>query len=139
MRSPADGTPLGVHPVATGPNALWIYDVQSNSWIDPKPEGTPAGNQYSHNTAMMHCDLANDVVIVTRHKGGPSRGVFVYDPTENAWSVASRSFPPNWPEHPSTRASSGYYDSVLNAHFFHVAADSQDNGVILVYRYKRKQ
>lgn len=128
----------GIHPMASGPNALWIYDVESNSWIDPKPSGNAGSNQYSHNTAMMHCDLVNDVVVVTRHKGGSDRGVFIYDPDENAWSVATRSFPAQWPEKPSTGASSGYYDPVLNAHFFHVAADSRDNGVILVYRYKRR-
>lgn len=32
---------------------------------------------------------------------------------------------------------SGFYDPDLNAHFVHVAGDSQDNGVMWVYRYHR--
>jgi hypothetical protein len=30
-----------------------------------------------------------------------------------------------------------FYSPQLNAHFIHAAGDSQDNGVMWVYRYKR--
>jgi hypothetical protein len=31
---------------------------------------------------------------------------------------------------------SGFYNSDLNAHFLHVAGDSDDNGVMWVYRHR---
>ena len=35
------------------------------------------------------------------------------------------------------QAKNGFYDAELNALFIHSAGDSQDNGIIWVYRYKR--
>jgi hypothetical protein len=43
------------------------------------------------------------------------------------------SFPAEWPR----GQVNAFYDPLLNAHFFHIAGDSDDNGVIAVYRYKR--
>ena len=31
----------------------------------------------------------------------------------------------------------GFYSPELNAHFFHIAGDSRDDGTIWVYRYKK--
>lgn len=125
----------GSYPVAKGPNAFWIYDLEANRWIDPKPRGSPGGNSYATDYAMMHCDLANDVVLIVRHKGD-NRGVFAYSPGRNEWQSVSRTLPREWTAGWWTGGSSGFYHPRLNVHLFHVAADSRDNGVILAYRYQ---
>jgi len=125
----------GSYPVSKGDNALWIWDVKTNSWVDPKPAGKPCSgsNSYATNIAAMHYDSANDVVLVFRHTGEPEeRGVFVYEPQRNEWTTAG-SLPPWWPR----GQVNAFYDPLLNLHFFHVAGDSDDNGVIVAYRYKR--
>jgi hypothetical protein len=125
----------GSYPVAAGPNALWIWDVKTSSWVDPKPQGRPCNgsNSYATNIAAMHYDSANDAVLVFRHTGSTTEcGVFAYDPEHNQWTTAGK-LPVQWP-HGQVNA---FYDPLLNVHFFHVAGDSDDNGVILAYRHKR--
>jgi hypothetical protein len=125
----------GSYPVAKGPNALWIYDLKANVWIDPRPRGKPGGsNSYATNYATLTYDTAADVVLLNRHHGEPSqRGVFVYDPEGNAWTAAARPYPRgcHW------QCVNGFYDPELNVHIFHTAGDSRDDGTIWVYRYKR--
>jgi hypothetical protein len=65
----------------------------------------------------------------TEQKG---RGVFVYDPAANAWADGPRTVPKEFCKCPSS-----FYDPELNAHFIHCAGDSADDGVMLVYRYKK--
>ena len=127
----------GAYPVApSGVNAFRIFDLKNNAWIDPHPEGAPChgSNSYATNIAAMEYDAANDVVIVFRFGGekAEERGIFIYDPTSNAWSEAAQSFPAKWGQ-----CTNAFYDPELNAYFFHVAHDSADDGVIWVYRYKR--
>ncbi len=125
----------GSYPVAQGNNALWIWDVKSDSWIDPKPKGKPCNgsNSYATNIAAMHYDLANDTVLVFRHTGSAQEcGVFAYDPEHNQWTTVGK-LPARWPQ----GQVNSFYDPLLNVHFFHVAGDSEDNGVIVAYRYKR--
>ena len=62
------------------------------------------------------------------------RGIFIYDPTANAWSETPQGFPLKWGQ-----CTNAFYDPVLNAHFFHVAGDSGDEGVIWVYRHRTPQ
>ena len=121
----------GSYPVAAGPNALWIYDLARNRWIDPRPSGVRIGNSYGTNSAMMHCDLANDVVLLFRHKGS-MRGIYAYDPNGNAWSVVATDFPEEWS---GRNVANGFYHPGLGIHFFHVAGNSRDNGRIFAYRY----
>jgi hypothetical protein len=126
----------GSYPVAKGENALWIFDLKTNTWIDPKPTGKPCGgsNSYATNIAMMHYDAAADAVVLVRHKGTPAeRGIFIYDPDENAWSTATTRFPKQW----TGNANSGFYDPRRNVHLFHVAGDSRADGVIIAWRYRR--
>ena len=126
----------GSYPVAKGPNALWIYDIDSDRFVDPRPGGDPGGNSYATNYAMLHCNLAHDVVLLFRHKG-KTRGIYAYRPDDNAWETVSRGLPAMWPEHYSSNGSSGFYHPGLDLYFFHVAGDSRDNGRILAYRYGR--
>jgi hypothetical protein len=123
-------------PVAAGDNALWIFDVKTNAWVDPKPEGKPGAgcNKYTNARAVMDYDSASDVVVVFRHLGTASeKGVHVYHPDANKWTTAFEGLPKDWP----SGAINGFYDSKLNACFFHVAGDSVDNGVMWAYRYRR--
>lgn len=125
----------GVYPETKGPNALWIYDVKANRWIDPAPKGSPGSVFFNTNAAVMNCDLAADAVLIFRRREEP-KGVFAYHPDENAWHDAGPLLSRWDDDRYSVSGSSGFYHPGLNAHFFHVAGDSKDNGVILVYRYK---
>jgi len=124
----------GSYPVARGDNALWIWDVKTNSWVDPKPKGKPCNgsNSYATNIAVMHYDSASDTVLVYRHTGNAQEcGVFAYDVERNQWTTIK--LPVRWPR----GQVSAFYDPLLNVHFFFVAGDSEDSGVIVAYRYKR--
>lgn len=125
----------GNFPVAPGPNALWIFDVAANSWVNPQPEGSPGGNSYGTNDALLHCDLTNDVVVLIRHKG-PAKGIHVYDPVANTWASMAGGMPDAWPRWAANGAVSGFYHADLNVHLIYVANDSRDNGRIFAYRYK---
>jgi hypothetical protein len=126
----------GSYPVADGPHAFWIYDVKSDTWIDPKPTGKPCGgsNSYNTNISTMTYDVANDRVVINRHKGKPEEiGVWVYDPATNAWEEKPRPFPEPKPWPGQVNA---FYNPDLNVHTYHVARDSESGGTIRVYRLK---
>jgi hypothetical protein len=125
----------GSYPVAQGDSALWIWEVKTDSWVDPKPKGKPCNgsNSYATNIAAMHYDAASDTVLVFRHTGSPpERGVFAYAPQRNEWTTVGK-LPARWPR----GQVNAFYDPLLNVHFFHVAGDSEDDGVVVAYRYKR--
>jgi hypothetical protein len=138
----------GYYPVSKGPHAFWCYDLKTNSWLDLQPRGKPCKgcNRYGPNHAVMNYDSANDVVVLIFHRwqlvptdgdvqpGPGGRGVYIYDPTANSWTESPLAMPKE-----IGRCPSGFYDPDLNAHFLHVAGDSEDNGVMWVYRYKRGQ
>jgi hypothetical protein len=128
----------GSYPVADGPHAFWIYDVKTDTWIDPKPTGKPCGgsNSYNTNNSTMTYDAANDRVVINRHKGKPEEiGMWVYDPTNNAWEERARAFPDEKAWRGQVNA---FYDRELNVHVYHVAGDSELGGVVRVYRVKGK-
>ncbi len=124
----------GAYPVAPGPNALWIYEVAANRWMDPSPAGSPGGNHFGTNVALMLCDAAADRVLVVRHQGS-RRGVHAYDPAANAWGGSPAPLPSAWP---GGKFANGFYHTGLGVHFFHVAGDSADDGVVFVYRHAPK-
>jgi hypothetical protein len=83
----------------------------------------------------MNYDSVSDVVVLFNHNCGDEkpdgyRGIFIYDPTANAWSETP--LPKDIRGHANS-----FYSPELNAHFIHVAGDSTDNGVMWVYRYKQ--
>lgn len=129
----------GAYPVTPkGTNAFRIFDLKTKTWIDPQPKGAPCNgsNRYTTDIATMAYDSVNDVVVLIRYRivdGGDKgeRGVFIYDPTTNAWSDGPVS------EVKIAGFVNAFYDPELNAHVLHAAGDSNDNGVIWVYRYKR--
>jgi hypothetical protein len=132
----------GSYPVApAGTNAFWIYDLKTNTWIDPKPKGSPCKGSTSFPTknALMLYDAANDVVLLVVHSWFDSPketlGVFVYDPAANSWSAETLAIPNKLGN--NGKPKNGFYDPVSNAAVIHTAHDSQDDGVIWVYRYKR--
>jgi hypothetical protein len=126
----------GSYPVTPkGQNALWVYDVKGNAWVDPKPKGAPCGGSTSYNTnvAGMQYDSVNDVVVLFRHRGAKEeRGVFVYSPDANAWLTE-----PKLPFKPAGQCMNAFYDPELNVHVLHMAGDSVDNGTVWAYRYKK--
>jgi hypothetical protein len=129
----------GSYPVAKGPSAFWIYDVAADTWIDPQPGGSPCGgsNSYNTNVATMTYDAANDVVILNRHKGEKpgEAGIWVYDPAANAWDEKPRPFADGRAWRAQVNA---FYDPQLNVHVYHLAGDSQPEGVIRAYRWKTR-
>ena len=123
----------GSYPAA---NALWIYDVKTNTWIDPRPEGQPGkGNaNYAGGYATMQYDATNDVAVLTLYRAAADRrGIYFYDPQVNRWSTEPRLLPKELTERKNLNA---FYDPELNVHFFHAAGDSDTDGTMWVYRCK---
>lgn len=120
----------GEYPVAPGPNAFWYYDIGANRWVDPQPIGSPGGNHYGTNHAVMNCDTVTDRVYLFRH-AGQNRGLFIYDPKKNRWTRSRQHLPAFWLK---SRAVNGFFHPQLGVHFFHVAHDSTDDGRIIVYK-----
>jgi hypothetical protein len=132
----------GSYPVApAGGNAFWIYDLKTNKWIDPKPRGAPCkgSNSFPTKNALLLYDTVNDVVLLVvhswfdAHKG--TLGVYVYDPDANSWAADALAIPEKLGS--NGKPKNGFYDPGSNAVIIHAAGDSQDDGVIWVYRYKR--
>jgi hypothetical protein len=118
------------------PGAFRIYDVANNAWIDPAPSVRPdvvAGAAYSCTRATAHYDSASDVVVLRlRGKQAAKPGIYVYDPGKNQWTPE--------PVTSGTGGAHGFYDPVLNAHFFFDAGDRKfEPGVIRAWRYRRKR
>lgn len=111
---------------------LMTYDIESNSWNHLKPTGTapPPANT---NAAFYEYDPRLDIVVAIHFKG-KSPGVFVYDPNKNSWADPIP-FPADGPKFQF--AANTFFDRELNACFCHVAGDSNDDGVVWVYRYKK--
>lgn len=122
-----------------------LRTAHGSTWARPRliPSGArrAAGapchgsNSYSTHTAVMEYDPVSDAVLLFRYGGEveAERGIFSYDPNSNAWSEVTPGFSEPWKE-----VANAFYDPVLNAHFFHVAGDSNDNGIVWVYRHRAK-
>jgi len=117
----------GSYPVASGPNAFWIYDLATNAWIDPQPQGSP-GNSYATAYAFMNYDSVNDVVVLVKHSSAP-KGVFIYTPQSNSWTQVSSTIP-------NLYNVNAFYDPALNVVYAHNANDNRE-GEMWVYRYRR--
>jgi hypothetical protein len=129
-----------------GAKDLWCYDLKTNTFIELRPKGKPPADAdnylygpFSTSRSVMNYDSANDVAVLFYHgnvgprdTGKKGRGVYVYDPAANAWGQAPLAVPKEYCKCPSS-----FYDPQLNAHFIHCAGDSADDGIMLVYRYKR--
>lgn len=117
--------------VPEGKNAIWIYDLKTDAWIDPQPKNT-ALSHFATNYATLRYDPVADVVLVHAH-AEKKRGVHVYDPAANEWSAEPRPFPAGFPK----GCVNGFYDPKENVHVFHVAGDSRADGKFWAYRHKR--
>ena len=111
---------------------LMAYDIESNLCNHLKPKGTAPGAANT-NAAFYEYDARLDVVVAIHFKG-KMPGIFVYDPKTNSWADPLP-FPADGPKFGF--AANTCYDRELNAYFCHVAGDSNDNGVIWAYRYKK--
>jgi hypothetical protein len=120
--------------VEEGKNALWIYDLKENAWIDPQPKGTPLSH-FATTYATMRYDPVADVVIVAAH-AEKNRGIHVYDPSVNAWKEETLPFPEAFPKNLCVN---GFYDPDWNIHVFHVAGDSRPDGKIWAWRYTTRR
>ena len=111
---------------------LMAYDLDGNSWSHLKPTGT-APEAANTNAAFYEYDVRLDVVVAIHFKG-KTTGIFVYDPKTNSWADPLP-FPADGPKFGF--AANTCYDRELNAYLCHVAGDSNDNGVVWVYRFKK--
>jgi hypothetical protein len=98
-------------------DAIFIYDVKTSTWSNPKAPGLSSGCYPNRSFAY---DSANDVVVVS------GRILRIYQPEENRWTLKSR--PKNVP------GGSGFYSPELNVHIVHGAGDGRF-GNIWAYRY----
>jgi len=111
---------------------LMAYDLEGNSWSHLKPTGT-APEAANTNAAFYEYDVRLDVVVAIHFKG-KTTGIFVYDPKTNSWADPLP-FPADGPKFGF--AANTCYNRELNAYLCHVAGDSNDNGVVWVYRFKK--
>jgi len=132
----------GSYPVApTGTQAFWVYDLKTHTWKNPQPKGSPCkgSNSYPTKNAIMVYDPERDRVLLVFHSchdDTPEKlGVYVYDPNANAWAEDVLPVPEKLGR--NRQAKNGFYDPEFNAVFIHSAGDSQDDGTIWVYRYRR--
>lgn len=112
---------------------LMAYDIESNTWSHLKPKGD-GPEAMSTNGAYYEYDPLLDLVVVLQMRG-KTPGVFTYDPRTNSWADPLP-FPAGGPKFPF--AANTCFDRELNAYFCHVAGDSNDNGVVWAYRYKKR-
>jgi hypothetical protein len=132
----------GSYPVAPDSgHAFWAFDLKANRWVDPQPKGKPCrgSNSYSTLNALMIYEPVADKVLLIRHSGhydtGDRTGIFVYDPVTNAWAEEPLPLPQGLR---NRQVKNGFFDPELNAIFIHSAGDSQDDGVMWVYRFKKR-
>ncbi len=110
---------------------LFGYDLEANQWTTLAKASHPFG--YS-TKGQLDFDAASGMVIGMSFAGtkeGKPRGACVYDPDKNEWSDPVAAMPA--PRGPT----SCFYHPELNVHYLYTAGDSNDNGTMLVYRYKR--
>ena len=131
----------GSYPVAPDDgHAFWMYDLKANRWVDLKPKGKPCqgSNSYNTNNALMVYDRANDKVLLLMHSyhyDKPERvGVYVYDPVTNSWDAHAFALPEKLR---NKQSKNGFYHPDLNVVFLHSAGDSQDDGVVWAFRFKK--
>jgi hypothetical protein len=62
--------------------------------------------------------------------------IYVYSPASDSWT--SDPFPSDVAAAFGNHSVNAFYDPVLNAYFFHVAYDSEPDGVIWVYRLAKQ-
>jgi len=102
-----------------------MQGVDGRRVIDGRPE-TLGSCAYG----AVTYDSAADAVLF-HFKGG--EGIRIYHPATNRWSRAAPPPDVQW----KYRGINGFYDPVLNVHYYHLAGDSRDNGFLLVYRCRR--
>jgi len=122
-------------PYAKDEGKVYAYDAKTDSWSNP-PDRGDVPPVFATNYACVHYDTAADRVLCVVY-GAKKTGVFVFDPSTGAWDEKSLPFPAKGPS--LSLSWNGFYSPGLNAHFFHVAGDSRDDGTIWVYRYKRAE
>jgi hypothetical protein len=120
-------------PYARDEGKVYAYDVKTDSWSNPLDKGD-VSPVFATNYACVHYDTVNDRVLCVVYSAKKT-GVFVLDPSTHAWSERPLPFPLKAPS--LSRCWNGFYSPELNAHFFHVAGDSTDDGTAWAYRYKK--
>jgi hypothetical protein len=107
-----------------------IYDLATETWSKSASGGAP-GNLGTNVSSVLY-DVANDVVTVLQYD---AKAIFVYSPSANSWSSTPMSS--EMLSSVSGPRFNAFYDAQINAYFVHAAGDSEDNGMMWVYRYKK--
>lgn len=113
---------------------FWYYDVKENSWASPNPKNAPRLGG-GVNTTLTY-DSVNDVIVACYYsRDNKKNGLYVYHPSTNSWEEKPFALKARPSPYQSSRST--FYNPELNAHFFYIAMDSRDDGVMRVWRYKR--
>ncbi len=108
---------------------LFIYDLATSTWSHPSTTGGP--RSFRTNDASAMYDDANDVLTIFQYS---QRRIYTYEPDIERWSSVEM---PD--EITGARQASfhGFYDAEMNAYFIYRANDSESNGLMWAYRYRR--
>ena len=113
---------------------LFAYDLKANKWdvlqAAPLSFGFSTRGQINFDSAA---GIGIGMAFGGSKDGGKPGGAYVYDPDENKWRLPRAAMPA------IRGAKASFYHAEYNVHYLHVAGDSGEDGVMLVYRYKRKR
>ena len=107
---------------------FWAYDLRANTWNTIQGKGQPDDLGSCARGALTY-DPVGDAVLFHFSRGA---GIRIYSPATNAWSQAASPPKLDW----RYRQMNGFYAPALNAHYYHLAGDSRDDGILVVYRYR---
>jgi hypothetical protein len=125
--------------VYSGKGKTFIYyDVKTNAWSSPETSRPPVELGGGVRETMTY-DSLNDVIVLNtyNHPSADTRGLFFFSPAEGKWlSDKPQALPDDYARGQRNSHANAFYDPEFNAHYFFMASDSQDNGVMWVYRYR---
>ncbi|MBL8025106.1 MAG: T9SS type A sorting domain-containing protein [Fibrobacteres bacterium] len=115
------------------PGNFLYFDLATGKWTKIE---NPMGYtfNFSSNYASVDYDTINDVILVFDFT--TTKSIYVFDPSSNQW-VDVIPFPASF-KSVMRYTNCAFYDPVLGVFFIYSAGDSQDDGLMWVYKFRDK-
>ena len=111
--------------------SFYIYDLKLETWTRPSWQLSAPPSVATNGSSILY-DVKNDVVTVFRYG---EKKIYTYVPATGTWS--SQAFPAAVLSAVSYPSVNAFYDPELNAYFCYLASDSDANGMMWAYRFKK--